>query len=49
MPMVASLSTKACRVAQDEIAAGKVHYTQTATVIRKPEIRAEDLPPVSEI
>ena len=25
--MVASLSTKACRVAQDEIAAGKVHYT----------------------
>ena len=44
MPMVASLSTKACRVAQDEIAAGKVHYTQTATVIR-----AEDLPPVSEV
>ena len=49
LPMVASLSTKACRVAQDEIAAGKVHYTQTTTVIRKPEIRAEDLPPVSEI
>lgn len=49
VPMVSSLSTKACRVAQDEIAAGKVHYTQTATAIRKPEIRAEDLPPVSEV
>ncbi len=49
LPMVTSLSTKACRVAQDEIAAGKVHYIQTATAIRKPEIRAEDLPPVSEI
>ena len=49
MPMVVSASTKACRVAQDEIAAGKVHYTQTSTVIRQPEIRPEDLPPVSEI
>ena len=49
LPMVASSSTKACRVAQDEIAAGKVQYTKTTNVIRKPEIRAEDLPPVSEV
>jgi DNA-directed RNA polymerase subunit omega len=27
-PLVSSLSTKACRVAQDEIAAGKVKFVQ---------------------
>jgi DNA-directed RNA polymerase subunit omega len=48
-PMVDTISTKACRVAQDEIIAGKVQYTRTTDVVRQPEIRAEDLPPVSEI
>ena len=36
-------------VTQDENAAGKVQYTKTTNVIRKPDIRAEDLPPVSEV
>ena len=47
-PKVSSSSTKACRIAREEITAGMVQYTQTEVPIRKPEIRAEDLPPVSE-
>ena len=39
-PLVASRSTKACRVAQEEIAAGKVKFVQPDT----PEVK-ETLPP----
>lgn len=39
-----SKSIKACRVAQDEIAAGKVGYLKPETPILKPEIAAPDIP-----
>ena len=38
-PLVSSRSTKACRVAQDEIAAGKVKFVQP----EEPEIAIRDL------
>jgi DNA-directed RNA polymerase subunit omega len=38
-PLVSSRSTKACRVAQDEIAAGKVKFVQP----EEPEIAIPDL------
>lgn len=38
-PLVSSRSTKACRVAQDEIAAGKVKFVQP----KEPEIAIPDL------
>lgn len=38
-PLVSSRSTKACRVAQDEIAAGKVKFVQP----EEPEIAISDL------
>jgi DNA-directed RNA polymerase subunit omega len=41
-PLVASRSTKACRVAQDEIAAGKVKFVQP----ERPEVKAA--PPPSD-
>ena len=34
-PLVSSHSTKACRVAQDEIAAGKVKYVRPETPVEK--------------
>ena len=37
-PLVASHSTKACRVAQDEIAAGKVKYVRPETPVEKDEV-----------
>lgn len=37
-PLVASRSTKACRVAQDEIAAGKVKYVRPEGLESLPEI-----------
>ena len=44
-PMVPSRSRKACRVAQEEIAAGKVAYVKTEDVpVVKPEIDAPDIP-----
>ena len=43
-PLVASGSTKACRVAQDEIAAGKVGYVLPNTPLHKPEVPAPDVP-----
>ncbi len=43
-PMVSSRSTKACRVAQDEIAAGKVAYVRHETPVLKPEIPGADIP-----
>ncbi|MBB6144016.1 DNA-directed RNA polymerase subunit omega [Silvibacterium bohemicum] len=43
-PLVDSHSRKACRVAQDEIAAGKVGYVKPATPVFKPEVAAPDIP-----
>jgi DNA-directed RNA polymerase subunit omega len=43
-PLVDSRSRKACRVAQDEIAAGKVGYIKPETPVLKPEIAAPDIP-----
>jgi DNA-directed RNA polymerase subunit omega len=43
-PLVDSRSRKACRVAQDEIAAGKVGYVKPETPVLKPEITAPDIP-----
>jgi DNA-directed RNA polymerase subunit omega len=43
-PLVESHSRKACKVAQDEIAAGKVGYVKADTPVIKPEIVAPDIP-----
>ena len=43
-PLVASRSRKACRVAQDEIAAGKVGFVKPNVPLHKPEIEAPDIP-----
>ena len=43
-PLVNSRSGKPCRVAQDEIAAGKVGYVKADTPVLKPEIVAPDIP-----
>ena len=44
-PMVSSRSRKACRVAQEEIAAGKVSYVKTEDVpVVKPEVEAPEIP-----
>ena len=43
-PLVDSRSRKACRVAQDEIAAGKVGYVKPETPVLKPEVAAPDIP-----
>ena len=43
-PMVQSHSRKACRVAQDEIAAGKVGYVKPDVPLHKPDIEAPDIP-----
>ena len=43
-PLVAARSTKACKVAQEEIAAGKVAYVRPETPVLKPEIAAPDIP-----
>lgn len=42
--LVASRSGKPCRVAQDEIAAGKVRYVRTETPVLKPEVQSPDVP-----
>jgi DNA-directed RNA polymerase subunit omega len=43
--MVPSRSRKACRVAQEEIAAGKVAYVKTEDVpVVKPEVDAPEIP-----
>lgn len=44
-PLITSRSRKACRVAQDEIAAGKIAYVKhedAATV--RPEVESPDVP-----
>jgi len=44
-PMVPSRSRKACRVAQEEIAAGKITYVKTEDApLAKPEIDGSDIP-----
>jgi len=43
-PLVTSRSGKACKVAQDEIAAGKVGYIRKETAVLKPEVAAPDIP-----
>lgn len=44
-PMVPSRSRKACRVAQEEIAAGKVAYVRAEDApVLKPEVEAPDIP-----
>jgi DNA-directed RNA polymerase subunit omega len=42
--LVTSRSGKACRVAQDEIAAGKVGYIKAETPVLKPEVAAPEIP-----
>ncbi len=43
-PLVTSRSGKACKVAQDEIAAGKVGYIREEAPVLKPEVAAPDIP-----
>jgi DNA-directed RNA polymerase subunit omega len=43
-PLVDSHSRKACRIAQDEIAAGKVNYVKKETPVLKPEVIGTDIP-----
>jgi len=42
--LVASRSGKPCRVAQEEIAAGKVGYIKKETPVLKPEVASPDVP-----
>ena len=42
--LVPSQSTKACRIAQDEIAAGKIAYVKTATEVQKPLVEGPAVP-----
>lgn len=44
-PLIPSKSRKACRVAQEEIAAGKVAYVRKEDIpVVKPEVEAPDIP-----
>jgi DNA-directed RNA polymerase subunit omega len=43
-PLIPSRSAKACKVAQDEIAAGKVGYVKSETPVLKPEVAAPEIP-----
>lgn len=43
-PLVDSRSRKACKVAQDEIAAGKVGYVKMGSPVHKPEVTAPYIP-----
>jgi len=44
-PLVPSRSRKACRVAQEEIAAGKIAYVKPSDApVLRPEIDAPDIP-----
>lgn len=44
-PLVPSRSRKACRVAQEEIAAGKIAYVKPEDAqVLKPEVEAPDIP-----
>jgi DNA-directed RNA polymerase subunit omega len=44
-PLIDSRSHKACRVAQEEIAAGKIAYVKTEDVpVVKPEVEGAEIP-----
>ena len=43
-PLVDSRSRKACKIAQDEIAAGKVSYVKSDTPVHKPEVPGAEIP-----
>lgn len=43
-PLVESGSRKPSRVAQEEIAAGKVSYVKPANPLHKPEVPSPDIP-----
>lgn len=43
-PLVSSRSRKACRVAQEEISAGKVGYVKPNVPLHKPEVESPDIP-----
>jgi DNA-directed RNA polymerase subunit omega len=44
-PLVSTGSRKACRVAQEEIAAGKVAYVRpVGRPVLKPDVKAPDIP-----
>lgn len=43
-PLVDTHSRKACRVAQEEIAAGKIAYVKPETPVAKPEVEAPEIP-----
>ena len=43
-PLIATNSRKACRVAQDEIAAGMVGHVKPNVPLHKPEIEAPVIP-----
>ena len=42
--LVTSQSNKACRIAQDEINAGKIAYVKTATELHKPLVEGPAIP-----
>jgi DNA-directed RNA polymerase subunit omega len=42
--LVSSHSNKACRIAQDEIAAGKISYVKSDTVVQKPLVEGPAVP-----
>jgi DNA-directed RNA polymerase subunit omega len=43
-PLVQTHSRKACRIAQDEIAAGKVSYVKSNAPVLKPEVAGAEIP-----
>ncbi|MBX6358790.1 DNA-directed RNA polymerase subunit omega [Pseudacidobacterium ailaaui] len=43
-PLVATKSSKACRIAQEEIAAGKIGYVKGDSPILKPEVAGAEIP-----
>jgi len=42
--LVPSRSTKACRIAQDEIDAGKISYVKKETAVQKPVVEDRGIP-----
>jgi DNA-directed RNA polymerase subunit omega len=43
-PLVPTKSSKACRIAQEEIAAGKIAYVKGDTPVVKPEVAGAEIP-----
>jgi DNA-directed RNA polymerase subunit omega len=42
--LISSQSTKACRIAQEEINAGKIAYVKTAVEVHKPLVEGPAIP-----